>query len=127
MKKVAIVARILLGLIFFVFGLNGFLNFIPLPPAPEPAQKFLMALAETGYMFPLIKTIEVITGLFILINFQVPFALLLLAPIAINIFLFHLFLEGVSTILMPAIILICIGITAYDRFEHYKNIFIKKL
>jgi uncharacterized membrane protein YphA (DoxX/SURF4 family) len=82
-------ARVLLGLIFFVFGLNGFLQFIPQPPAPDKAMGFLGALAATGYMFPLIKSVEVIGGVMLLSNRFVPLALAIVAPNVVNIVLFH--------------------------------------
>ncbi len=82
-------ARILLGLIFFVFGLNGFLGFIPQPPAPERAAAFMGALAATGYMFPLIKGVEVVGGAMLLSNRFVPLALIIVAPNIVNIVLFH--------------------------------------
>src|SRR5580704_10824071 len=83
------VSRILLGLVFFVFGLNGFLQFIPQPPMPERAGAFMGALAATGYMFPLIKSVEVIAGALLLSNRFVPLALAILAPNVVNIVLFH--------------------------------------
>jgi uncharacterized membrane protein YphA (DoxX/SURF4 family) len=83
------VARVALGVIFFVFGLNGFLQFIPQPPMPERAGAFMGALAATGYMFPLIKGVEVIGGALLLSNRFVPLALALLAPNVVNIVLFH--------------------------------------
>jgi uncharacterized membrane protein YphA (DoxX/SURF4 family) len=82
-------ARILLGLVFFVFGLNGFLGFLPQPPMPDKAGAFMGALAATGYMFPLIKGVEVIAGALLLANRFVPLALALLAPNVVNIVLFH--------------------------------------
>ncbi|WP_437477622.1 DoxX family protein [Sorangium sp. So ce1014] len=85
-------ARTLLGLVFFVFGLNGFLQFLPQPPAPEAAASFGAALAATGYMFPLIKGTEVVAGALLLSNRYVPLALALLAPIVVNIVAFHTFL-----------------------------------
>jgi uncharacterized membrane protein YphA (DoxX/SURF4 family) len=87
-------ARVLLGSLFFVGGLNGFLNFIPPPsmPMPEAAVSFGMALMKTGYMFPLIKGTEVACGALLLFNRYVPLALAVLAPIVINIFAFHAFL-----------------------------------
>ncbi len=86
-------ARILLGLIFFVLGLNGFLRFWPMPAPPPGALAFFMALMQTGYMFPLIKGTEVIAGALLLSNRFVTLALALLAPIVVNIVAFHLFLE----------------------------------
>jgi hypothetical protein len=82
-------SRILLGLIFFVFGLNGFLHFLPQPPMPARAGAFLGALAATGYMFPVIKSVEVIGGALLLSNRFVPLALAIVAPNVVNIVLFH--------------------------------------
>ena len=88
------VARVLLGLMFAVFGLNGFLNFIPAPttPPPEGAMAFAIALMKTGYMMPLIKGTEVLVGVLLLLNRFVPLALVVLAPVVVNIVAFHLFL-----------------------------------
>lgn len=82
-------SRILLGLVFFVFGLNGFLQFIPQPPMPEKAGVFMGALAATGYMFPLIKGVEVVAGALLLSNRFVPLALAIVAPNVVNIVVFH--------------------------------------
>ncbi|MGK5089562.1 acyltransferase [Bdellovibrionota bacterium FG-2] len=124
-KYAVIGARILLGLIFTVFGLNGFLGFLPMPPMPGPAGAFAGALAASGYFFPFMKSIEVITGVMILTGFQLPFALILLAPIAINIFLFHLLLVGPATIAMPVVILALMVFLAYSYRDHYASIFKK--
>lgn len=95
LSKAPIFARIFLGLIFTVFGLNGFLGFLPMPPLPAEGGAFMGALAATGYMFPLIKGTEVVAGLMLLTNRFVPLSLALLAPITVNILLFH-------TVLAPA-------------------------
>jgi hypothetical protein len=86
-------ARLALGLLFFVLGINGFLNFLPMPPHEGGAGAFLGALAATGYMFPLIKGTEVVAAIFLLSNRFVPLALVLLAPVIVNISMFHLLLE----------------------------------
>jgi hypothetical protein len=88
------VARVLFGLAFAVFGLNGFLDFLPHPTTPPPAgaAEFGYALLKTGYMFPLIKGTELAVGLLLLANLWVPFALILLAPVLVNIVAFHAFL-----------------------------------
>lgn len=91
-RVLPIVARSVLGLLFLVFGLNGFFNFMPMPPLPGRAGEFIGALAAAGYMFPLIKGTEVVAGALLLGGRFVPLALVLLAPVIVNIALFHLIL-----------------------------------
>lgn len=88
------IARVLMGLLFLVMGLNGFLNFIPQPstPMPDVAVAFLGVFMKTRYMLPLIAGTETIVGALLLSNRFVPLALTLLAPVVVNIFVFHLFL-----------------------------------
>lgn len=89
------VARTLMGLPFFVVGLNGLLNFLPQPSAPIPAgaAAFLGALANTGYMLQLISVTQLVVGALLLTNRFVPLALALIAPFFVNSILFHAFLE----------------------------------
>lgn len=101
--QLATVTRLGLGFIFLVFGLNGFLGFLPQPDVPESAGAFLGGLAGAGYMFPLIKGTEVLVGIALLFNRFVPLALTVLAPISINIFLFHAVLA--PPFLLPVVIL----------------------
>lgn len=91
MDKVALVVRILLGVIFLVFGLNGFLNFLD-PGLEGPALDFMMTLIQIK-LLTVVKTIEVLVGLAFLTNFYSRLATFLIAPIAFNIFWFHLMLE----------------------------------
>jgi uncharacterized membrane protein YphA (DoxX/SURF4 family) len=91
-SKLMLAARLALGLVFFVFGLNGFLHFIPQQPAPPAAAAFAGALFASGYFFPLLKSVEVLAGALLLSGLFVPLALTLLAPIIVNIAAFHLFL-----------------------------------
>ncbi len=108
-KKLRLLSRIfsiVLGLLFVVFGLNGFLHFMPLPPMEGDAAAFMGALAATGYMFPLIKGTEVIGGALLLSGRGVPLGLLLLAPIIVNILAFHLLLtpgEAAMSLVITAI------------------------
>ncbi len=93
MRIVVIVARILLGLVFLVFGLNGLLHFMPNPPEPPPAAAFFGALWQTHYMFALISGTQVLGGALLVLGVAVPFALVILAPVLVNIIAFHLFLS----------------------------------
>lgn len=95
MKKVVLVARLLLGLGFLVFGLNGFLDFLPKPeemPKGE-AGAYLEALMSAKYLFPIKSGVEVAAGLMLLSGIGVPLALVLVAPILINIDIFHAHLQ----------------------------------
>jgi len=105
-RYVPAAVRIAMGLIFFVFGLNGFLNFIPPPsgPMPEGAMAFGMAVMKTGYLFQLLKGTEVLVGALLLANRFVPLALALIAPVVVNIVAFHAFLEP-GGLALPAVIL----------------------
>ena len=89
---VKVILRSLLGLVFVVFGLNKFFHFIPNPPLPAPATDFFGAMFKTGYFVPMLATTEVIGGALLLIGVVTPFALVLLAPVIFNIFMFNLFL-----------------------------------
>jgi uncharacterized membrane protein YphA (DoxX/SURF4 family) len=89
------IARILMGLMFFVFGLNIFLHFIPMPHQPMPAAMvaFATAMANTGYFMKLVGATQVLTGVLLLSNRFVPLALALIAPVIVNIIAFHCFLQ----------------------------------
>lgn len=90
--KAKTAVRLALGAIFTVFGLNGFLHFLPMPAPSGLAAVFMGGLGATGYFFPLLKGTEVIAGLLLLSNRFVPLALTVLAPIVVNIVAFHAFL-----------------------------------
>jgi hypothetical protein len=93
MKKTTAAARILLGLVFLVFGLNGFLHFIPMPPPQGKAGQLMAGFAATGYFMPLLFGTQAIAGAALLVRRFVPLALTVLAPIIVNIVAFHVFLE----------------------------------
>ena len=111
MKVVVTIVRVLLGLVFFVFGLNGFLHFMPNPPPTPAAGEFFGALIKTGYMFTLIFGPQVLGGALLLLNMAVPFALVILAPVVVNIIGFHLYLSPVPMQLAIASI-----VTAFELF-----------
>jgi putative oxidoreductase len=103
MKALNLIARILMGLIFVVFGLNGFLHFLPQPPMPDAAKSFFGGLAATGYMLPLLFVAQMLGGGLILLG-MVPLGLLILAPVIVNIIAFHVFLapDGLPLALVVA-------------------------
>src|ERR1700756_1684585 len=88
MKTTSAIARYLAGLIFLVFGLNGFLNFIPLPPPAGVAGQVMGALFSSHYLW-LIFAFQVIAAVLLLANRYVPLALAVLAPVIVNILAFH--------------------------------------
>lgn len=118
MRIVVIVARILLGLVFLVFGLNGLLHFMPNPPEPPPAVDFFGALWRTHYMIALIFGTQAIGGALLILDVAVPFALVILAPVIVNIVAFHVFLS-------PALLPMALVIAALEMFLawHYRASF----
>jgi putative oxidoreductase len=92
MKYAIIIARVLLGLVFVVFGSNAFLHFIPMPPMQGQAGAFIGALINSGYIYP-IAMLQVIGGLLLLIGRFIPLGLTLLGPVIVNIMLYHIFLD----------------------------------
>jgi uncharacterized membrane protein YphA (DoxX/SURF4 family) len=105
-RYVPAIVRILMGLMFLVFGLNGFLHFIPEPKGgmPEKAMAFAGALMNTGYMMPLVSGTQLLVGVLLLLNRFVPLALALIAPILVGIVTFHIFLAPSS--IAPGIVLL---------------------
>ena len=88
MKTVSVIARYLAGVIFLVFGLNGFLHFIPFPPPTGVAAQFMGALYVSHYLW-VIFAFQLVAGVLLLVNRYVPLALAILAPVIVNIFCFH--------------------------------------
>jgi uncharacterized membrane protein YphA (DoxX/SURF4 family) len=106
MKIATIIARVLLGLIFVVFGSNAFLRFLPMPPLPEGvAGEYLHAFFASGYVY-VIGGFQVIGGLLLLIGRFVPLGLTILAAIIINIWCFHLLMapEGLPPAILVTIL-----------------------
>jgi uncharacterized membrane protein YphA (DoxX/SURF4 family) len=101
------IARILMGLMFFVFGLNGFLHFIPQPktPMPDGVMALMGGFMKSGYMMPLIFGTQTLVGALLLLDRFVPLALAMVAPVIVNIIAFHVFLMP-STIAPGIVVLI---------------------
>ncbi len=92
MRVASLIARYLLGLTFLVFGLNGFLHFLPGPIPPGVAGQFMTALIDSHYTI-VIFLLQLIPGVLLLVNLYVPLALTLLGPVIVNIFFFHLLMS----------------------------------
>lgn len=119
------IARILLGLMFLVFGLNYFFGFFSPPPLPEQAGEFMGALAATGYFFPFLKVVETLCGLLLLIGRYVPLALTVLAPVVVNIVVFHLAMAP-GGVLFGAIALVLGLYLAYAYRDSFRGVLAAK-
>jgi hypothetical protein len=113
MKIATIIARVLLGLMFVVFGSNGFLHFIPTPPMEGPSAAFIGAMADTGYL-KAIAAIQVIGGAILLVGRYVPLGLTLLGPVIVNILFFHIFIDRSG-------LLIALVVSALALFLLWRN------
>ena len=96
-KKLPFIARILLGLPFVIFGLNGFFHFLPMPPMADKPAAFFAGLMASGYFLPVLFGTQFVCGVLLVSGVFVPLALMILAPILIQIDLFHFFLESGGT------------------------------
>jgi len=124
--KLPLIARILLGLLFFAAGLTGLLNLVPAPPdLPERLQTFNAGLMASGYFFPFLKVTETICGFLLIIGMFVPLALVVLAPIVLNIFLVHLFLapSGLPLAIIAGLLLVYLAFFAEPYAGVVKQLF----
>jgi hypothetical protein len=105
MKTASTIARYLLGTVFLVFGLNGFLQFIHMPPPTGTAAEFMGALFASHYLV-VVFLLQLIPAILLLANRYVPLALVLLGPVIVNILLFHAFMapSGLPLALVAAIL-----------------------
>jgi len=115
MKVVTIIARVLLGLIFVVFGSNAFLHFLPMPPLSQGlAGDFLRVFFASGYVY-VIGAMQIVSGLLLLIGSFVPLGLTILAAIIFNILVFHALMapEGFA----PAIVVTALEVFLLWRYR----------
>ena len=110
MKTAALIARYLLGLMFTVFGLNGFLHFIPQPPPTGLALQYLTVLTVSHY-FAAVFLLQLIGGLLLLANRYVPIALVLLGPVIANILLYHILM--LPSGLPPALVALALWLLVF--------------
>jgi putative oxidoreductase len=125
MRVIGLVARYLLGLIFVVFGANGFLHFIPMPPPPGVAGQFLGALF-VSHVLVVIFLLEFIGGILLLVGRYVPLALVLLGPVIVNIVLFHAFMAP-SGLPLATVVVILWLLTAWSVRSAFEGIFKQKV
>jgi uncharacterized membrane protein YphA (DoxX/SURF4 family) len=124
MNILTLIARLLLGLIFVVFGLNGFLNFLSMGPMPTGlAGQFIGALALSHY-FWVVAGLQVISGVLLLVNRFVPLALVLLGPVIVNILCYHVFLNPTG-IALALLVTILWFIVFYWHRQYFSGIFVQ--
>ena len=124
MKITALIARVLLGLMFTVFGLNGFLHFIPMPPPEGVAGQFMGALFVSHYLVP-VFALQLIGGVLLLANRFVPAALSILGPIIVNIVLFHALMDPKG--LGMAVVTVALwAVVFYRERAAFKSVFAAK-
>jgi uncharacterized membrane protein YphA (DoxX/SURF4 family) len=112
MKIISTISRLLLGLVFTVFGLNGFLNFFSPGPVPPLAGQFLGALVQSHFI-AVVLVIEIAGGVALLLNRMTPLALTLLGPVIFNILLFHITMAPAG--LPPAVFVAILWLVAAYR------------
>ena len=121
MKIATIIARVLLGFVFVVFGSNIFLHFIPMPPPPATlAGDFSKALFLSHYLH-VVAVFQIVGGLFLLVGRFVPLGLVLLAPVILNIALFHVLLDP-SGLVMAAVISILLVFLVWQYRDAFRGI-----
>jgi hypothetical protein len=117
MKTVSVIARYLAGVIFLVFGLNGFVNLIPLPPPAGVAGQFMGALYASHYLW-VIFAFQLVAGVLLLVNRYVPLAVAVLAPVIVNILTFHVLMapSGLPLALFVAVLWVLVFIDVQPAF-----------
>ena len=124
MKIAALIARILLGLIFVFFGLNGFLQFLSGPLPPGLAGQFIGALMQSHYVL-FVSAVQVISGVLLLVNRYVPLALVLSAAEIANILAFHIFMAP-SQIFMALVVAILWIIVFVQQRQYLACLFVQR-
>src|SRR5580693_5270240 len=125
MKIVALIARVLLGLLFFAFGLIGFLPFIPKGPMPTGlAGQFVTALVQSHYGL-VVDALQIVGGALLLVNRYVPLGLTILGPIIVNIFLYHLLLYHMGVGIASVVVLLWCIVAYYHR-QSFAGLFVQK-
>jgi putative oxidoreductase len=124
MKIASLIARVLLGFIFLVFGLNGFLHFIPMPPPTGVAGQFFGSIFASHYWL-VIFGVQTIGGLLLLVNRFVPLALVILGPVVVNIFFFHA-LMAPAGLPLAIVVVVLWAIVANRNKQYLAGIFVPR-
>jgi putative oxidoreductase len=125
MKIAALIARILMGLTFLVFGLNGFLNFIPSGPMPTGAAGEFTDAIIKSHFFMMVAVVQIVGGVLLLVNRYVPLALVILGPVIVNIFFFHLLMLP-SGLPQATVVTILWVIVAARHWQYLSGIFVQR-
>ncbi|HET7109949.1 MAG TPA: hypothetical protein VFI41_03665 [Gemmatimonadales bacterium] len=120
-------ARALLGLLFLIMGLNGFFSFLPAPASlPPKAGAFFGAMMATGYLIPLVSAMQAVAGVLLLINRFVPLALVILAPVVVNIAFYHIFLSPTMGVPLAAVALVLELYVAWAYREAFRPLLVSR-
>lgn len=114
LNRIVVGTRVALGLMFFIVGTIGLLRLAPIPTYTGRAADFLEALRATNYLWATVNALQVFCGALLGLGFFVPLMLTLLAPLVVNIVLYHAFLEPIG---LP-IALIVLGLEVFQAFCH---------
>jgi putative oxidoreductase len=125
LKIATIIARVLLGLMFVVFGLNGFLNFIPAPPPPPGLTSQFITVFMQSHWFLFISGFQVIGGALLLSGLYIPLGLAILGPIIVNILLFHLLINPMGGSVAVVVALLWIFLFWQYR-QYFASLFVQK-
>src|SRR4029077_8334728 len=124
MKIAVLIARLLLGLVFLVFGLNGFLHFMTGPLPSGPAGQFLSALVQSHYDI-VVSAVQIAGGALLLANRYVPLGLVLLGPVIVNIFFYHLLMDR-SGLIIAIVVIALWGVVAFRYRQYFSGIFVQR-
>lgn len=128
MKIASVIVRLLLGAMYLVASVSYFFLMDPsaMPKMEGDLLKANEGLGAMGYLFPLVKVMELLCGLLLVTGFFVPLAALVIFPVTVNIFLYHLFLTPTpDQVILPALMLLANLFILYAKRNHYKGIFLK--
>ena len=120
-----LVPRIVLGSIFLLYGLDGFVHFMPPYPMSAQARVLISALTDSGFLWQLMKATQITAGILLLADLYVPLALVLLAPIVTIIFCMHLFINPAGLPIGSAIAVLELVLAWFYR-EYFRSVLVRK-